>query len=69
MAIIRRELQGRSGVANLFDGICETADDLDSEEAQGWVGGSMMACLNTDTNGKLSFHVKDGEGSWREVIR
>lgn len=68
MAIIRRELQGRSGVANLFDGICETADDLDSEEAQAWVMGSMMACMNTDTNNNVSFWFKDADGTWREVL-
>ena len=68
MAIIRRELQGRSGVANLFDGICETADDLDSEEAKGWVGGSMMACLNTDLGKSVSFFCKGSDGTWRRVI-
>lgn len=69
MAIIRRELQGRSGITNLFDGICESTEDLQSEEAQGWVMGSMMACLNTDTNNRVSFYTKDRSGTWREVIR
>lgn len=69
MAIIRRELQGRSGVTNLFDGICETADDLDSDEAQGWVMGSMMACLNSDSSGSTTFYCKGSDGSWTEVQR
>ncbi len=69
MAIIRRELQGRSGVSNCFDGICESAEDLQSEEAQGWVMGSMMACLNSDGGGSTTFYCKGSDGSWTEVQR
>lgn len=68
MAIIRRELQGRSGVSNCFDAICETEADLQSQEAQGWVSGSMVACLNTDLGKSVSFYCKGNDGTWRRVI-
>ena len=59
MAIIRRELQGRSAVTNLFDGICEEAADLQSDEAGRWVEGSMMYCQE---DGKL--YIKGADGTW-----
>jgi hypothetical protein len=62
MAIIRRELQGRSAVTNLFDGICEAAADLQSDEAGRWVEGSMLYCLD---DGKL--YVKGSDGTWAEA--
>ena len=59
MAIIRRELQGRAAVTNLFDGICEAAADLNSEEAGRWVAGSLMYCK---ADGKL--YLKGADGTW-----
>ena len=59
MAIIRRELQGRAAVTNLYDGICELAADLQSDEAGRWVEGSMMYC---EADGKL--YIKGADGTW-----
>ena len=59
MAIIRRELQGRAAVTNLYDGICELAADLQSDEAGRWVEGSMMYC---EEDGKL--YIKGADGTW-----
>ena len=59
MAIIRRELQGRAAVTNLYDGICELAADLQSDEAARWVEGSMMYC---EADGKL--YIKGADGTW-----
>ena len=59
MAIIRRELQGRTAVTNLFDGICEVQADLQSDEASGWVEGSMMYCQD---DGNL--YIKGSDGTW-----
>lgn len=63
MAIIRRELQGRSAVTNLFDGICELTADLQSDEAARWVEGSMMYCK---ADGKL--YIKGSNGTWDAAI-
>lgn len=62
MAIIRRELQGRSAVTNLFDGICETVDDLQSEEAGRWVEGSLLYCVATN-----KVYVRGSNGEWTEA--
>lgn len=62
MAIIRRELQGRSAVTNLFDGICETVDDLQNEEAGRWVEGSLLYCVATN-----KVYVKGSNGEWTEA--
>ena len=59
MAIIRRELQGRAAVTNLFDGICELTADLQSDEAGRWVAGSMLYC---EEDGKL--YIKGSDGTW-----
>lgn len=59
MAIIRRELQGRAAVTNLFDGICESTADLNSDEAGRWVEGSMMYC---EADSKL--YIKGADGTW-----
>ena len=59
MAIIRRELQGRAAVTNLFDGICETTADLQSDEASRWVEGSILYCL---ANAKV--YIKQSDGTW-----
>lgn len=69
MAILRRELQGRSAVANLFDAVCETSADLELEEPARWVEGSMMLCLNTDTGGAATVYVKLADGTWSEVAQ
>lgn len=60
--IIRRELQGRSTVTNLYDGICETVDDLQSEEAGRWAERSAIYCVATN-----KVYVK-GSGEWREAV-
>lgn len=59
MAIIRRELQGRAAVTNLFDGICELTADLQSDEAGRWVAGSMLYC---EEDSKL--YIKGSDGTW-----
>lgn len=59
MAIIRRELQGRAAVTNLFDGICEATADLQSDEAGRWVEGSILYCL---ANEKV--YIKQSDGTW-----
>lgn len=62
MAILRRELQGRSAVTNLFDGICETVDDLQSAEAGRWEIGSLLYCKATK-----KVYVKGSNGEWTEA--
>jgi hypothetical protein len=62
--IIRRELQGCSAVTNLYDGICETAEDTQSEEARRWADGSRLYCVATD-----KVYVKGSDGEWREARR
>ena len=61
MAILRRELQGRAAVTNLFDAICEEITDMQSDEAGRWVPGSLMYCAEDK-----SVYLKGADGTWEK---
>lgn len=68
MAIIRKDLRSGQGPTGTYDAICENATDFDTEEGLPmWAPGSVMVCLNLDTDREATIHIKGSEGTWTEV--
>jgi len=67
MAIFNATLKSGTGPSGVYSAFCEIKDDLTAPAAEAWGEGSVVVCLNTDSGGAVSVHVKLPDGSWNEV--
>ena len=67
MAIFNTNLISGSSPYGVFRAFCEEKTDLQAPACACWKPGSLVVCLNTDGDGKATFHVKLPDGSWQEV--
>lgn len=67
MAIFNASLQSGKTPDGVFVGFCETAADITDPATDVWAAGSVLVCLNTDTDSKPTIYVKLPSGTWNEV--
>lgn len=67
MAIFNANLISGTAPRGVFRAFCEEKDDLEAPACEAWAAGSLVVCLNTSGDKKLSKHVKLPDGTWHEV--
>lgn len=67
MAIFNTNLISGTAPNGVFRAFCKSKSDLTSPAAEAWEAGSLVICLNTDTDRRISKHVKLPDGTWNEV--
>ena len=67
MAIFNANLVSGIKPTGVFRAFCEAKSDLTSPACAAWAPGSLVVCLNTAGDKKLTKHVKLPDGTWNEV--
>lgn len=67
MAIFNASLQSGKTPDGVFCAFCEEPADITSPATDCWAAGSVIVCLNTDSDNTPSIHVKLPDGTWNEV--
>lgn len=67
MAIFNATIKSGAGTNGVYSAFCEGKADLEEPAAAAWGAGSVVVCLNTNTDRVPSVHVKLPDGSWSEV--
>lgn len=67
MAIFNASLKSGNKPNGVFCGFCETSADITTPATDVWAAGSVLVCLNTNTDDKPTVHVKLPDGTWNEV--
>lgn len=67
MAIFNPNLISGTAPNGVFRAFCESKSDLTSPACANWQPGSLVVCLNTAGDKKMTQHVKLPDGTWNEV--
>lgn len=67
MAIFNANLISGSAPGGIFRAFCENKNDLEDPAGKPWAAGSLVACLNTNGDRRITKHVKLPDGTWNEV--